>query len=45
MTIGELSDLYLTEGVAHKKATMLRSDRARIEHHIKPLLEAPNSIM
>jgi integrase len=38
MTIGELCDLYLAEGVAHKKATTLLSDRARIEHHIKPLL-------
>lgn len=38
MTVAELCDLYLAEGVAHKKATTLRSDRARIEHHIKPLL-------
>jgi len=38
MTIAELCDLYLAEGVAHKKVTTLRSDRARIEHHIKPLL-------
>lgn len=38
MTIAELCDLYLAEGVAHKKATTLRSDRGRIEHHIKPLL-------
>lgn len=40
ITIAELYDLYLAEGVAHKKATTLRSDRARIEHHIKPLLSA-----
>jgi len=38
MTITELCDLYLAEGTAHKKATTLRSDRARIAHHIKPLL-------
>ena len=38
ITIAELCDVYLAEGVAHKKATTLRSDRARIEHHIKPLL-------
>jgi integrase len=38
MTIAELSDLYLAEGVAHKKTMTLLSDRARIEHHIKPLL-------
>ena len=38
MTIAELCDLYLAEGVAHKKRMTLLSDRARIEHHIKPLL-------
>ena len=38
ITVAELCDLYLAEGVAHKKATTLRSDRARIEHHLKPLL-------
>jgi integrase len=38
ITVAELCDLYLAEGVSHKKATTLRSDRARIEHHIKPLL-------
>ena len=38
ITVAELCDLYLAEGVAHKKPTTLRSDRARIEHHIKPLL-------
>jgi integrase len=38
ITVAELCDLYLAEGVAHKKATTLRSDRARIRHHIKPLL-------
>jgi integrase len=38
MTIAELCDLYLAEGVGHKKPTTLLSDRARIEHHIKQLL-------
>lgn len=38
MTVADLCELYLAEGVAHKKATTLRSDRARIAHHIKPLL-------
>src|SRR5580704_3942472 len=38
ITVAELCDLYLVEGVAHKKPTTLLSDRARIQHHIKPLL-------
>jgi integrase len=38
MTVTELCDLYLAEGTAHKKASTLKADRARIEHHLKPLL-------
>ena len=37
LTIAELCDLYLAEGVAHKKRLTLQSDRGRIENHIKPL--------
>jgi site-specific recombinase XerD len=38
MTVAELCDLYLAEGVAHKKTSTLKADRGRIVHHIKPLL-------
>jgi len=38
ISFGELCDLYLAEGVAHKKASTIRSDRGRIELHLKPLL-------
>jgi integrase len=38
ITFAELCDLYLSEGVAHKKASTLRVDRGRIELHLKPLL-------
>ncbi|MBV8848064.1 MAG: integrase arm-type DNA-binding domain-containing protein, partial [Methylobacteriaceae bacterium] len=38
ITVAELCDQYLAEGVAHKKALTLKSDRGRVEHHIKPLL-------
>jgi len=38
VTVAALCDLYLAEGVSHKKALTLVSDRARIENHIKPLL-------
>lgn len=38
ITFGELCDLYLAEGVAHKKASTLRSDRGRVVLHLKPLL-------
>ena len=37
-TVAQLCDLYLAEGVGHKKASTLKADRGRIEHHIKPLL-------
>lgn len=38
MTVAELSDLYLAEGATHKKPSTLKADRARLTHHIKPLL-------
>jgi integrase len=38
ISFSELCDLYLAEGVAHKKASTLRSDRGRIALHLKPLL-------
>jgi integrase len=38
LTFGELIDLYLIEGVSHKKLSTLRVDRGRIEHHLLPLL-------
>ena len=38
LTFNELIDLYLAEGVSHKKASTLRVDRGRFEHHLRPLL-------
>jgi integrase len=38
ISFAELCDLYLAEGVAHKKASTIRSDRGRIELHLKALL-------
>jgi integrase len=38
LTFGELTDLYLAEGVGHKKTSTLKVDRGRIEHHLRPLL-------
>jgi Arm DNA-binding domain len=38
MTVAELCDFYLAEGVAHKKKSTLTADRAGIAHHIRPLL-------
>jgi integrase len=38
VTIAELCDLYLAEGVLTKKPSTVRNDRSRIERHIKPLL-------
>jgi integrase len=38
LTFGDLIDLYLTEGTGHKKASTLKADRGRIEHHLRPLL-------
>lgn len=36
LTVGELCDLYMLEGVALKKASTLKVDRIRIDRHIKP---------
>ncbi len=38
LSIAELCDLYMREGVATKKPSTLAVDRGRIERHIKPLL-------
>lgn len=38
LTVAELCDLYLAEGVAAKKASTLVLDRIRIARHIKPLI-------
>ena len=38
LTFDNLIDLYLGEGVNHKKASTLKADRGRIEHHLRPLL-------
>ena len=38
MTLSELCDLYLAEGVATKKASTLTIDKIRIERHIKPTI-------
>ncbi len=38
ISVAELCDLYLKEGVGHKKASTVESDICRIERHIKPLL-------
>jgi integrase len=38
LTFAALCDLYLAEGVSHKKRSTIAADRGRIEHHLKPLL-------
>ncbi|WP_417497196.1 tyrosine-type recombinase/integrase [Maricaulis sp.] len=38
LSVSELCDLYLAEGVATKKASTLVNDRQRIARHIKPLI-------
>jgi integrase len=38
VTLEELCDLYLAEGIATKKPSTVRNDRSRIVRHIKPLL-------
>jgi integrase len=38
LTFSELIDLYLAEGVSHKKDSTLKADRGRINHHLRPLL-------
>ncbi|UQV19656.1 N-terminal phage integrase SAM-like domain-containing protein [Brevundimonas albigilva] len=38
ITVSELCDLYLEQGVAMKKPSTLATDKGRIERHIKPIL-------
>jgi integrase len=38
LTVSELCDLYMSEGIEMKKASTLATDKGRIERHIKPLL-------
>ena len=38
MNVAEVCDLYLREGVSHKKQSTLRTDRSRITKHLVPLL-------
>ncbi len=38
ITVAELCELYLLQGVAAKKAPTVAKDRGRIELHVKPLL-------
>ena len=38
MTVSELCDEYLVEGIDKKKASTIVTDRSRIERHIRPLL-------
>ncbi len=38
LNVSELCDLYMAEGVAHKKESTLKIDQGRITHHIKPII-------
>ncbi len=38
ITVAQLCDLYLEQGIATKKASTIATDKGRIERHIKPLL-------
>ncbi len=38
ITVADLCDLYLSEGVAQKKASTIARDEHRIELHVKPLI-------
>jgi integrase len=38
LTFGGLLDLYFAEGVSHKKASTIETDRGRAENHLRPLL-------
>lgn len=38
LTVAELCDLYMAEGVATKKASTIVLDTIRVERHIKPLI-------
>lgn len=44
ITVGELCDLYLEEGLGEKKASTVAMDRIRIEKHVKPLLGSRQAI-
>lgn len=39
ITVAQLCDLYLENGIGTKKASTIATDRGRIERHIKPLLD------
>jgi integrase len=45
MTLAQLCDLYLTEGLATRKPTSIASARGNIENHIKPLLGAKRAAL
>lgn len=38
LSISELCDLYLSEGVRTKKASTAKQDRSRIDRHVRPVL-------
>ena len=38
ITVAQLCDLYLEQGIGTKKSSTIGTDRGRIERHIKPLL-------
>jgi hypothetical protein len=38
LTFDGLIDLYLAEGIGHKKPSTINVDRGRIAHHLRPLL-------
>ena len=38
ITVSALCDLYMSEGVATKKASTIATDKGRIKRHIKPLI-------
>lgn len=38
LTVSELCDLYVSEGMTTKKASTIASDKGKLERHIKPLL-------
>ena len=38
ITVSELCDLYMQEGVLNKKETTIKNDKSRIERHVKPLI-------
>lgn len=38
LTVAELCDFYLEEGVSNKKPSTIANDKSRIERHVKPLI-------